>query len=261
MFGYSVRRSAVWLALGAVSLLASGVQRASGQSIAELFSYPGTELVGKVSVQASVPLEQCRSLCSSRSGCLGFDFSSSGSDGVCRLYERVDSARDSLAHSAGTRSMVAGYRLPSNPPVQPQPPISQAEPPPPEALEASGRKVSYRAIAGDPRTIGWVYINVCLGAPVDATSLRKSVNDFVFESLRLIPGQIAWFDRSATPQCAGVPKAIGYVSANADESRIEAALKEMGPLLRPLGIGTRADGKLPAGDPDRYRIDIWLSHR
>lgn len=91
--------------------------------------------------------------------------------------------------------------------------------------------------------------------------MRKSVNDFVFESLRLIPGQLAWFDRSTTPQCAGVPKAVGYVSADAEEWRLGAALKEMGSLLRPLGIGTRADGKLPAGDPDRYRIDIWLSHR
>ncbi|TPN15909.1 hypothetical protein FKO01_38800 [Mesorhizobium sp. B2-3-3] len=260
MFDYTVRRLALQLAIGTLSLLASGVQRTNGQSMGELFSYPESELSGKVSVQASVPLEQCRSLCSSRSGCLGFDFSSSNGASVCKLFEKVDSAHNSPEHTAGTRTLVAGYPPPSNPPLQPLPPLSQTNSSAPEASDVSGRKVSYRGIPGDRRPIGWVYINVCSGAPVNASALRKSVNDFVFEALRLIPGRIERFDRNKAPQCSGVPKAIGYVSANAEKWRVVAALKEMEPLLRSLGIGARADGTLSTRDAEDYRIEIWLSH-
>ncbi|RWX58997.1 hypothetical protein EOA24_37390 [Mesorhizobium sp. M2A.F.Ca.ET.039.01.1.1] len=239
------------------AFLSAAVPSANGQSTTELFDYPGTGLKGTVSAQPAVTLQECRLLCSSRSGCFGFDWSGA----MCRLFASVDSAYDSPASTAGTRNLVPGYRPPSNPPARPVAVAPQAEPALPDAPEASGRRVSYRTIPGDPRPIAWVYINVCAGASVDATSLRRSVNDFVFEPLRLIPGQIERFDRDTTPQCASVPKAIGYAAPDADGWRIAAALKEMSPLLRPLGIGTRADGKLPAGDPDRYRIDIWLSHR
>ncbi|RWM48366.1 MAG: hypothetical protein EOR78_29405 [Mesorhizobium sp.] len=259
MFAYPVRARTAGFVVGALgALLALGIQRTNGQATAEFFDYPGTALKGMASAQMVVPLQQCRSICTSRSGCVGFDHRSD--TGVCRLFASVDSAYDSPTFMAGTRSLLPGYRPPSNPPAQSSAVIPQTEPALPDAPDVSGRKVTYRTIPGDPRPIGWVYINVCTGAPVDATSLRSAVNDFVFESLRLIPGRIEQFDRSTTPQCANVPKAIGYASANAEEWRIGAALQEMSPILRPLGIGTRADGKA-RDQTDRYRIDIWLSHQ
>ncbi|WP_348629132.1 PAN domain-containing protein [Mesorhizobium sp. WSM4308] len=233
-----------------------GIQPIGAQTTAVFFDYPGTSLNGVVSAQVIAPLQACRSLCTSRSGCVGFDHSSA--DNSCRLLAGVSSAGESRASTAATRNLIIGYRPPSNPPATPsaaQPKVSRAAPP-----NISGRKVSYRSIPGDPRPIGWVYINVCSGAPVEADSLRSSINGFVFESLRLIPGRIEQFDRSTTPQCALVPKAVGYASPGAEEWRIGAALEEMRPLLRPAGVGTRADGLLPMQGSDRYRIDIWLGH-
>ncbi|MER8511243.1 hypothetical protein NKJ36_19930 [Mesorhizobium sp. M0142] len=253
------------VAVGASStalVILAGIQLASAQATAELFDYPVTALDGTVSAKVVAPLQACRSLCSSRSGCVGFDHSSEGS--ICRLFSIVGSAHQSLVSTAAARNLIAGYRPPSNPPVAPaatpavQPKRAVAHPEPPDV---SGRKITYRTIPGDPRPIGWVYINVCSGAPVDAESLRRSINDYVFESLRLIPGRIEQFDRDTTPQCTLVPKAIGYSATNAGDRRIGAALEELGSTLRPLGIGTRPDGMLPMQGSDRYRIDIWLSHQ
>ncbi|ESY92908.1 MULTISPECIES: PAN domain-containing protein [unclassified Mesorhizobium] len=242
----------------AALVLLVGIQPIGAQTTAVFFDYPGTSLNGFVSAQVIAPLEACRSLCTSRSGCVGFDHSTEG--GVCRLLASVGSASQNRLSTAATRNLIAGYRPPSNPPeapsaVQPKPAVVRSEPP-----DISGRKVSYRSIPGDPRPIGWVYINVCSGAPVDAASLRSSINGYVFESLRVIPGRIEQFDRNTTPQCALVPKAVGYASPSAEEWRIGAVLEEMRPILRAAGVGTRADGLLPMQGSDRYRIDIWLSH-
>lgn len=260
MFAHPARRRVVFLAAAASSaFLACGVLPTTGQVTAELFDYPGTALKGVTSAQMVVPLQECRSICSSRSGCVAFEYRSDAS--ACKLFAKVESAFESPMTTAGTKDLVPGYRSPSNPATQPAVLTPQAEPALLEAPDASGRKVTYHGIPGDPRPIGWVYVNVCSGAPVNATSLRNSVNGFVFESLRLIPGRIEQFDRSTTPQCARVPKAIGYAAEDTEEWRVGAALQEMGPILRPLGIGIRADGKLRSGDADRYRIDIWLSHQ
>ncbi|RVC84026.1 hypothetical protein EN745_00315 [Mesorhizobium sp. M4A.F.Ca.ET.022.05.2.1] len=264
MFAHFFRCGLRELLLGAAGsslaalVLLVGIQPIGAQTTAVFFDYPGTALNGIVSAQVIAPLQACRSLCTSRSGCVGFDHSSE--DGICRLLAAVSSAGESRVSTAATRNLIIGYRPPSNAPaapsaVQPKPAVARAEPP-----DISGRKVSYRSIPGDPRPIGWVYINVCRGAPVDADSLRSSINGYVFESLRLIPGRIEQFDRNTTPQCALVPKAVGYASPSAEEWRIGAVLEEMRPLLRPAGVGTRADGLLPMQGSDRYRIDIWLSH-
>ncbi|WP_411970204.1 PAN domain-containing protein [Mesorhizobium sp. BH1-1-4] len=264
MFAYFFRGGFRELLLGAAgSSLAAlallvGVQPIGAQTATVLFEYPGTALNGSVSAEVIAPLQACRSLCTSRSGCIGFDHSSVS--GICRLLASVSSASDNRLSMAATRNVIAGYRPPSNPPeepstAQPKPAVAHAQPP-----DISGRKVRYRPIPGDPRPIGWVYINVCSGAPVDADSLRRSINEFVFESLRLIPGRIEQFDRSTTPQCAQVPKALGYASSSVEEWRIGAALEEMRAILRAAGVGTRADGLLPMQGSDRYRIDVWLSH-
>ncbi|WP_284284317.1 PAN domain-containing protein [Mesorhizobium amorphae] len=108
----------------------TGVRPASAQSAGEFFDYPQTLLNGAISATISVPLESCRKLCVARTGCVGFDHSSS--DGLCRLFSSVDGADESLPHIAGTRSVVTGYRPPANPPVQsPSPKPAEAEAPKP----------------------------------------------------------------------------------------------------------------------------------
>lgn len=112
------------VAIAAAVILSSGVRPAKAQSVQELFAYPQTFLNGAVSATVSVPLEDCSKLCSTRSGCAGFDHSSDGR--VCRLFASVAGATQSQGHTAGARSLVPGYRPPVNPPAPPQ----AAEPPP-----------------------------------------------------------------------------------------------------------------------------------
>ncbi|MFB9984765.1 PAN domain-containing protein [Mesorhizobium kowhaii] len=115
---------ALLVAVAAAVVPPAGVRPANAQSAEELFRYPQTFLNGTVSATVSVPLEACRNLCSTRSGCAGFDHSSDGS--VCRLFASVAGAEQSQGHTAGARSLVTGYRPPVNPPAFPQ----AAEPPP-----------------------------------------------------------------------------------------------------------------------------------
>ncbi|MER8522969.1 PAN domain-containing protein [Mesorhizobium sp. M0220] len=73
---------------------------------------------GTVSATVGVPLESCKEFCSTRSGCLGFDYSSS--DQICRLFASVGGASQNQQYIAGTRSLVTGYLPPANPPVAAQ---------------------------------------------------------------------------------------------------------------------------------------------
>ncbi|WP_164599379.1 protein kinase domain-containing protein [Rhizobium ruizarguesonis] len=241
-------------------LAVAGNDATALQTTAEVFDYPVTALDGFVSAQIIVSLQACRSLCSSRSGCAGFDHSADG--GICQLFSSVSSAHQSWPSTAATRNLIVGYRPPSDPPaapsaVEPTPAVVLSDPP-----DISGRKVTYHTIPGDPRPIGWVFINVCSGIPawIEPNKLRDIINDYVFKSLRLIPGRIEQFDRATTPQCALAPKALGYAAPNADGRKIGAALEEMRAMLR--GAVERHDeGELPMQGTDRYRIDIWLSHQ
>ncbi|MER8522968.1 PAN domain-containing protein [Mesorhizobium sp. M0220] len=111
---------------GAVAALLppTGIRPANAQSAGEFFDYPQTLLNGAVSATVSVPIESCMKLCVARTGCVGFDHSSS--DGLCRLFSSVDGADESQPSVAGTRSLVTGYRPPA-----PSPKPAEAEAPKP----------------------------------------------------------------------------------------------------------------------------------
>lgn len=117
MLAYGSRHAIARLLFGAAAavIVASGARLANAQD-KELFDYPRTALDGVVSAKIGVSLERCKELCSARSGCVGFDHSS-GAD-ICTLLKTVVSATESRSHSAGTRSLIAGYHPPTNPPVK-----------------------------------------------------------------------------------------------------------------------------------------------
>ncbi|RWM48378.1 MAG: hypothetical protein EOR78_29465 [Mesorhizobium sp.] len=121
LFGVAFAAAALW----------PGIQTAGAQSTDVFFDYPQTMLNGPVSATVTIPvLESCRRLCSTRSGCIGFDYSSPG--GLCRLFSAVVGAGDSQDHTAATRSLIPGYRPPTNPPAPPAPvpEVAAVEPPP-----------------------------------------------------------------------------------------------------------------------------------
>lgn len=108
----------VVVAMAAAVVPSGGVRPANGQSSEAMFRYPQTLLHGTVSATVSVPLVSCKEFCSARSGCLGFDYSSS--DQICRLFASVGGASQNQQYIAGTRSLVTGYLPPANPPVAAQ---------------------------------------------------------------------------------------------------------------------------------------------
>jgi len=77
----------------------------------ELLDYPGTLLNGLVTAEVLMTPEKCRKLCNDRSGCAGFDHSSSTKQ--CRLFGGIASAREDTASIAGTRYPITGYREPT----------------------------------------------------------------------------------------------------------------------------------------------------
>ncbi|MDX8457258.1 PAN domain-containing protein [Mesorhizobium humile] len=97
---------------------------AGAQSSDTLFDYPETVLNGPISATVNIPLqESCRRLCSTRSGCIGFDYASAG--GICRMFSAVVGAANSNDHTAGTRSLIQNYRQPANPPAPPPAPAQE----------------------------------------------------------------------------------------------------------------------------------------
>lgn len=77
----------------------------------ELLDYPGTLLNGLVTAEVLMTPDKCRKLCTDRSGCAGFDHSSSTNQ--CRLFGGIASAREDTASTAGTRYPITGYREPT----------------------------------------------------------------------------------------------------------------------------------------------------
>ncbi|QKC98780.1 PAN domain-containing protein [Mesorhizobium sp. NZP2298] len=104
--------------IAAAVVPSGGVRPANAQSSEDLFRYPQTLLQGTVSATVGVQLESCKEFCSARSGCLGFDYSSS--DQICRLFASVGGASQNQHYIAGTRSLVTGYHPPANPPIAAQ---------------------------------------------------------------------------------------------------------------------------------------------
>lgn len=136
---------------GAV-LLAFGVGSGAAQEASTqqpLYLYPDASLSGVVTAQLSKSAEECRSICSSRSGCMGFDHVAS--DNICRLFVSISSAKEAKSGMiAGSRVLIVGFRNPVNlpaaqTPVQPTaPPVAKVQPAPPPKPSAT------RCIVADP---------------------------------------------------------------------------------------------------------------
>ncbi|MGL4198822.1 MAG: hypothetical protein ACRCSX_13775, partial [Allorhizobium sp.] len=79
-----------------------------------LFNYRDTALNGITSAEIPKSAEDCRKICSSRPGCVGFDHSEKG---ICRIFASVGSARSLPGSVAETRALITGYGDPTNPPL------------------------------------------------------------------------------------------------------------------------------------------------
>ncbi|MQX45719.1 hypothetical protein GHK30_03780 [Sinorhizobium medicae] len=101
------------LAFAAVLSLAGMLAAAAAQQAdPAILEYPQTTLKGFVSAEFNRSGGDCRRICEERSGCAGFDHSSTTN--MCRLFAAVSSGQSDFASSAGTRARIAGYRDPSN---------------------------------------------------------------------------------------------------------------------------------------------------
>lgn len=97
----------------ALAVCASAVTAVEAQE-AEFFKYPDTIINGIDSAQLPKSLDECRKICTSRSGCAGFDYTEKGNK--CRMFLSVGSAKESTGSVAETRALISGYKEPSNPP-------------------------------------------------------------------------------------------------------------------------------------------------
>lgn len=102
--------------VAAALVLASALAvNASAQEAGKpLFNYPDTALNGITSAEIPKSVEDCRKICSSRPGCVGFDRSEKG---TCRIFASVGSARSVPGALSETRSLISGYHEPTNPPL------------------------------------------------------------------------------------------------------------------------------------------------
>ncbi|MCS4090048.1 PAN domain-containing protein [Rhizobium sp. BK176] len=96
----------------------------TAQSSGPLMSYPFAMLNGLQSAELNKSLDDCRKICSDRSGCVGFDHTPSTNQ--CRLFAAVNSGRDNAEATAETRYPINGFRTPS--PQQQQPPVEEPKP-------------------------------------------------------------------------------------------------------------------------------------
>jgi hypothetical protein len=107
----SLAQSITCAMLMAVSLVTSAQSQDAGKP---LFNYPDTALNGMTSAEIPKSAEDCRKICTSRPGCVGFDRSEKG---ICRIFASVGSARSLPGSLSETRSLVTGYHEPTNPPL------------------------------------------------------------------------------------------------------------------------------------------------
>ena len=94
------------------------------QSDPAVLDYPQTMLKGFVTAEFHRDATGCRNVCEQRSGCVGFDHSTTN---ICRTFAAVASGQANPSFSAGTRSRIPGYdREPSNLPTRElTPPVEQ----------------------------------------------------------------------------------------------------------------------------------------
>ena len=110
MFRVAFLRLAMVAWMAAALLATMSCQYASAQQSGQgqFKDYPGTVLNGLPTATVPLDMESCRKLCSDRSGCAGFDHSSSTNE--CRIFGAVSGARDNATFTASTRYPVPGYR-------------------------------------------------------------------------------------------------------------------------------------------------------
>jgi hypothetical protein len=113
------RAKAILLPLAVLSVICAGIpaMAQTAQSSGPLMSYPFASLNGLQSAELKKSLEDCRKICSDRSGCVGFDHTPSTNQ--CRIFAAVNSARDNAEATAETRYPINGFRTPA--PQQQQP--------------------------------------------------------------------------------------------------------------------------------------------
>jgi hypothetical protein len=129
-------------------------------------------------------------------------------------------------------------------------------------IDATGRHVTFRAIPGDDRAIGWVYFNNCGVPDSEVVRLRKAVNAYRFRNLRLIPGTIENLDPASNPECGSGTGVRAYFDSGqaASANRSEAALNELAALAGSLGADARSFAPVEAkGLGDKYRFDLWIA--
>ena len=100
----------------AISLAAASfaqAQEAKGGT--ELFKYPNTAINGINTAVVTKTLDECRNICAPRSGCVGFDHSQKG---ICRIFASIGSVRETTGSTTETRTLMSGYRDPTNPPLE-----------------------------------------------------------------------------------------------------------------------------------------------
>lgn len=130
----------------------------------------------------------------------------------------------------------------------------------PTVIGTDGRKVNIRAIPGDDRDIGWVYINNCGVPAASAQRLRKAIDDMRFRNLRLIPGRNQNFSDDQ-PECqAGTTVKVYMNSARgAVGGAADRATNELLGLLQSRSVDAVVERETDVGTiDDLYRIDIWL---
>lgn len=203
------------------AILFAGIQAAGAQSSDILFNYPQTVLNGPVSATVSIPLlESCRKLCSTRSGCIGFDYSSSG--GICRLFSAVVRGEDSQDHTAGTRSLIPGYRPPTNSPAPPPPEVVAVQPPPASFSRFINRDLTSNSIASmaaqdidQCETMCRSTSSSCRAYTYDAWNRKcflKGETGQLLMNARAISGVISDL---GTPSSSGAPVHIEYFNGKA----------------------------------------------
>jgi hypothetical protein len=126
-----IRRVAI---LSSVFLLcgASIVSAQQAGSTVDIYLYPDAYLSGAVTAQLNKTAEECRNICSSRTGCMGFDHVTG--ENMCRLFASVSSAHEAKSGAiAGSRTLLNGFRNPVNMPAapvsRPSPPVVMEAPP------------------------------------------------------------------------------------------------------------------------------------
>jgi hypothetical protein len=83
----------------------------------EFFNYPDAALSGSVSAEITRSIDECRTICKERSGCVGFQHVAAVNQ--CRLFTSVGSAGDAVGNYSSVRQLVSGYRDPENKPAPP----------------------------------------------------------------------------------------------------------------------------------------------